>query len=455
VKKSLAVLVVLILLYPAIPWLLGRSIEKRMNELDDQLQAKTPYLTVTRSPFKRGWFTSEQDLTLAFTGTGLPAVAGASPAANVPYVTIHNVIHHGLICGPSCFGRARIESTLEYSPELKAAVQKLAGTTDVIALSTRLDLAGGYTATLTSPAFKDIAVGTDAHLSTDGLSLTLSQDAGAVKTSVHGKVPHIAYSAPASGSFEMTALALDSDTQRVLGKLSDGTATLTIAKVAVNAPKGAFSAADLLFGATLSSDAGFMSIALKYDTGAIAAATVNLSSVHFDFTLRHLDMVALDALNTAISASNQDTTVSPADRAAKNLQILQEQGTALLLKQPELAIDRVSIATSGGEALINGVLRLHDFAASDLAPGADPKLLLAKVESNLDFSCDEGLLTSLPNGANFDAQLKAFAQQGLVTLEAGKFHSKIQFRDGQPTFNGKSLGGGPAPAAIAPPAPRT
>jgi uncharacterized protein YdgA (DUF945 family) len=453
VKKALGVIVVLVLLYPAVPWLLGRSIEQRVNDLDDQLQAKTPYLTVTRSHFERGWFTSQQDVTLTFTGTALPAVAGVSAAGNAPSLTIHNVIHHGLICGLTCFGRARIDSSLEFSPDLQTEVQKLFGRTDVIALSTRLELAGGIEATLTSPAFKDIAVGTDAHLSTDGFVLTVAQDAAAARATIHGKAPHITYSAPDSGSFEMTALAVDSDTKRVLDKLSDGTASFTIAKIAANGPKGAFSVADLLFGATIGTDAGFMSVGLKYDTGAIAAATVNLSSVHFDFTLRHLDLVALDALNTAISAANQDTTAPATDRAAKTMSILQQEGTALLLKQPELAIDRVSIATSGGEAVINGVVRLHDFAASDLAPGADPKLLLTKLESDLDFNCDEGLLTSLPSGVNLDAQLKAFAQQGLVTFANGKFHSKIQFRDGQPSFNGKSLGGGPPVAA--PPSGRT
>jgi uncharacterized protein YdgA (DUF945 family) len=127
--------------------------------------------------------------------------------------------------------------------------------------------------------------------------------------------------------------------------------------------------------------------------------------------------------------------------------IMQQQGVALLLKQPELAIDRVSVATSGGEAVLDGVLRLHDFAANDLAPGADWKLLLAKIEGDLEFSCDEGLLKSLPNGGGFEAQLKAFTQQGLATLDAGKFHSKIQVRQGQPTFNGKALGGGAPPPA--------
>jgi len=449
VKKSLAVIVVLILLYPAVPWLLGRSIEQRVNELDDQLQAKTPYLTVTRGPFQRGWFTSEQDITLAFTGTALPAVAGVGATANAPSLTIHNVIHHGLICGLGCFGRARIDSSLEYSPDLKTSVQKLFGTTDVIAISTRLDFSGGYTATLTSPAFKDLAVGTDAHLSTDGLTVTISQDAGADHSAIHGKAPHIAYSAAPSGSVEFTGIALDSDTKRVLGKLNDGTAAFSIAKLAVNAPKGAFSVADLLFGATISSDAGFMSVALKYDTGAISSASATLSGVHFDFTLRHLDMVALEAINDALTAAQQDAQSPPTDRAAQTLTIFQQQGAALLLKQPELVIDRVSIATSGGEAVINGALHLQDFAASDLAPGVDPKLLLAKIAGDLDFSCDEGLLKSLPSGINLEAQLKAFAQQGVVTFDNGKFHSKIAVRQGQPTFNGKSLGGG------APPGPPT
>ncbi len=449
-KKTLAVIVVLVLLYPAVPWLLGRSIEQRVNELDDQLKAQTPYLTVTRSPFKRGWFTSEQDVTISFTGSGLPVPAGLGSNPNAPSLTIHNVIHHGLICGLRCFGRARIDSSLVYSDDVKASLQKLFGTADVIAISTRFDLSGGYTATLTSPAFKDIAVGTDAHLSTDGFTVKVSQDADAARSDIHGTAPHIAYSTTGAGSFEVTGIAFDSDAKRALGKLNDGTAALTVVKITGSGPQGPFSLADLRVAANVSSDAGFMAAGLQYDTGAITSTNANLSAVHFDFTLRHLDMVALAALNSAVTAANQDAQASPADRAGRVLTIMQQQGAALLLKQPELSIDRVSIATSGGEGLISGVLRLHDFAASDLAPGADPKLLLAKLEGDFDFSCDEGLLKSLPSGITVEAQLKAFAQQGLLTFDNGKFHSKIQVRDGQPTFNGKSLGGGPPPAVPAP-----
>jgi uncharacterized protein YdgA (DUF945 family) len=446
-KKSLIVIVVLILLYPAVPWLLGRSIEQRVNEMDDQLKAKTPYVTVTRGAFHRGWFTSEQDISITLTGNTLPLVAGANPSPHPPQLTIHNVIHHGLICGLTCFGRARIDSHLEYSDDLKASVQKFFGTTDVITASTVLDLRGGYTATVTSPAFLGLAAGTGGHLTTDGFSFTLSQDAGADTSKIHGTAPHIAYSTRDSGSFEVTGIAFDSDTKRALGTLYEGVSTLTIAKLGFSAPnKPPFAVTDFHFAANVGSDTGFMTVGLQYDTGAIAAASLNLSSVHFDFTLRHLDMVALESLNKAVTAVNQDHTVAPADRTAKMLGVLQQQGVALLLKQPELAVDRVSIATSGGESVLSGVVRLHDFVASDLAPGADPKLLLAKLEADLDFSCDEGLLKSLPSGPNLEAQLKAFAQQGLVTFDNGKFHSKIAYRQGQPTFNGKAIGGG-APAA--------
>ncbi len=446
-KKALLVIVVLLVLYPAVPWLLGRTIEQRVEAMDDQLQTKAPYITLTRGGFRRGWFTSEQDLTLTLTGGALAPLGMTAAGANPPHLTIHNVIHHGPICGLTCFGAARVDSTLEFSDDLKAEIQKLFGTTNVIAASTRLGLGGGYTVTLTSPAFKDIAVGADGHLSTDGFTLTLAENGGADRSSSHGSAPHVAYATAASGSFELTGLAFDSDSQRALGSLSDGLTTFTIAKLGYTGPKGTFSLADFHFGAKLSSDAGFMAIGLQYDTGAIAATNLALASVHVDFTLRHLDMVALEALNTAVRAANQDPQVPAAERTANVLKVMQQQGVAVLLKQPELALDRVSFATAGGEVLLSGAMRLRDFVAGDLAPGMDPKLLLAKVEADLDFSCDEGLLKSLPGGVNFETQLKAFVQQGLVTFDNGKFHSKIQIRRGQPTFNGKTLGGGAAPTA--------
>jgi uncharacterized protein YdgA (DUF945 family) len=148
------------------------------------------------------------------------------------------------------------------------------------------------------------------------------------------------------------------------------------------------------------------------------------------------------------------TTIVPADqRAAKMLEAIKEPGISFLSHQPEFGIDRVSIATAGGEARVGGVVRMPGVVPADFAGGKDPKAVTQKLDADLDCVLDDGLLKSLPGGAQFAARLQALAEQGLFSHENGKFQTKIAFHQGTATFNGKPF---PPPAPPAPPslAPR-
>jgi len=127
-KKLLLTVVVLVLLYPTVPWLLGRAIESRVTEITGDISQQAPYLTVVESHYKRGWYTSEQDVTIEALGGMTPGQAAtaalASPTGQPVRFTIHNVIHHGLVCGATCIGLARIDSTPVFSDELRLSSRK-------------------------------------------------------------------------------------------------------------------------------------------------------------------------------------------------------------------------------------------------------------------------------------------------------------------------------------------
>ena len=128
---------------------------------------------------------------------------------------------------------------------------------------------------------------------------------------------------------------------------------------------------------------------------------------------------------------------------------MKKPGIVLLSHGPQFALERFSIASSSGEASLSGTVILNGVAESDFADGADPKAMLQKLEANLDLSIDDAFLNGLPNGAKVAAQLQSFADQGLATHVNGKFHTKIVFRQGATTFDGKGFSPPPAP----PPAP--
>jgi hypothetical protein len=216
--------------------------------------------------------------------------------------------------------------------------------------------------------------------------------------------------------------------------------------VAGVAGKGSFSVDDLRVASNSSASNGYMTLSALTGTGPIVTAPITLSGMHFDFTFRHLEMESLEALTAAMRRANQDAAAAPAVRAANMLAVFKTQGLQLLVHQPEIDVDRVSIATSAGEALLTGVLRLQGVGPADIADGADPKAVLRKIEADFDVSIDDALLASLPGGGNMKDKLQAFAQLGMVTQDGGKLRSKISIRRGELTFNGKPFQlGGPPP----------
>lgn len=456
-KKLLLTVVVLVLLYPAVPWLLGRAIESRVTEISNELPEQAPYLTVVESHYQRGWYTSQQDVTLEALGGMTPgqvaAAALANPSGKPLRFTIHNVIHHGLVCGATCFGLARVDSTPVFSDELKAQIEKIFGSADAVTVTTRLHLFGGFTTQVSSPAIKDVDVGGDGKLSSDGFVFTIDESGHGDHFKSHGSAPHIVYSGPAGAKIEISGMGFDGSSKRVLRTLYAGDANFVIKSLSTSGDSSkALTVSDFAVTSLTKASDGYLEAVVTIGTGAVVTAPLTLKSAHFDITFKHLQMEALEKLTAALRDLRADKTVDPNERTQKTLGILQTQGADLLTHQPELGIDRISLANADGDLLITGGLRLQDFTAADIAPGADPKRLVQKVDIDLDFSCDEAFLKTLPGaGAGLGSQLQAFVQQGLATLANGKYHTKIVFHQGQATFNGKpfqaGLGATPSPRA--------
>ena len=94
---------------------------------------------------------------------------------------------------------------------------------------------------------------------------------------------------------------------------------------------------------------GYMNMAEKISVGAITAASLNFSGAHFDFSLNHLEMDSLERLSTVIRKLNQDVSLAPAQRSQNLLVVVKEPGIAFLSHNPQVSLDRFSIAAGGGE----------------------------------------------------------------------------------------------------------
>ena len=80
-------------------------------------------------------------------------------------------------------------------------------------------------------------------------------------------------------------------------------------------------------------------------------APLTLTGMHFDFTFRHLDAESLEQLVSASQTPDPTSVASPAERVAKMTAALKVPATSLLAHQPEIILDRISLATAAGSAL--------------------------------------------------------------------------------------------------------
>jgi uncharacterized protein YdgA (DUF945 family) len=451
-KIVIGAIAALVLAYPLLSWLMGFAVEKRINEPLEQIRNTTSYVKLVDSRFRRGWFSSEQDLTIEMFPNLPAAAAGAPlPAMLAPFqLKIHTVIRHGPLCGWACVGIAHAETHVIFSGQVQDWLTTLFGSVEPLHIESRMGIRGGGSATVSSPPIEDAVLKDGAHVSWGGFSVKSLFSAGYSAYSVHGSVPHTVYATADGKRFEISDLNLEVHSQRALRTLYEGDSSMSVGRFAFSSPAAAGSVTlnDIHATSQTGSNGGYMAFVSKTSTGALTTAPLTLTNMHFDFSLRHLEMESLEAMSVAMRDVNQEPSLAPQERNTKMMKALKTPALSLLSHQPAFGIDRISIATAQGEAQLSGVVGVHDVVPADFAEGADPKAIIQKLDADLDCGLEDAFLKSLPgSGAQFTVQLQALADQGLLTHENGKFHTKIAFHQGTATFNGK-----PFPEARPPPA---
>jgi uncharacterized protein YdgA (DUF945 family) len=433
-KRGLVIAgVVIVALYPITAWLMGYAIERRIDEFQQHLNDQNPYVKVSGVSFHRGWFSSDQELTLE--------PAQLALGAGTLRVTVHNTIYHGPICGMACIGLARVDSHLVFNEELQARVAAIFGGAEPLSIKSRLGLFGGGSTHVSSPAFKD-AVISGASLASDGIDADSDYTANVDSYSTRATAPRLSYTGKDGKRFEVSNVAIEVHSKRALRTLYTGDSSFSIGKIAYGSTvgPGVFTAADIRANSHAEIANGFLQAAVKYDLGAVQAGPVALTSTKMDVAFRHLDADSLERLTAQLREVNRDATITPQDRSATMLGAIKAPMMSLLEKQPEIGIERIVIATATGSTAITGSIKFKQLIAGDFDGDAGAKALIKKVDVDLDVSIDDAFLNSLPGGQSSIARLQPFVSQGLATHDNGRFHTIVGFHDGQATFNGKSFG---------------
>jgi uncharacterized protein YdgA (DUF945 family) len=458
-KKKLAIVAVvlaaLVILYPGVVWLMGRLAEQRVQKSLAQLSQQLPYLTVTEQHYHRGWYRSEQDLTLQLALSKLLPLPMRQGRESPVTVRVHNVIHHGPVCGLTCFGFARIDSTYVPSSDTAPLISRLYGSSSPLSVTTHLGFLGGKYVRISTPPIKDVALPKDSHLSWGGAVIEVRSSRNDDHRTVSASMPGVAIGDSEGKRLELTRIAFDSSSERAFGALYSTQAKLTADQLSYRVPgPTSFSAQTLRVDIQTPTREGYMDLIEQIGTGPAHFAGTQFTATHLDFSIRHAQLQALAALQDRQRDFNQTRGLSLRPDTSAMFAAIREPLQQLLLARPELRFDRMAIVTTHGQILIHGSVQAPELTTADFAPASYPRSLWQKIDARVDMTADDQALADIPALAmTVRQQLPALEQRGLVTHDNGHWHTTILFAAGRITVNGKPMaapllgGGAPPPAA--------
>lgn len=476
--------------YTFASWVVGAKVESALNE-QYRLLESVPYLKIVERKYERGIFSSAETATFELMGDVVRAMekarqetatdeAGEVGQAAVPLrFSVHSRISHGPLPRLSMFAAALSESELALDEQVPSELRKALGERKPLTARTVYRFDGGGSTDIVSPAFSARMPGRPddppGKIDWEGFTATIAFERNLAAYTLRGEAPKLEIVDDEGAGLALAGFKLEADQKRVFGDeplLYAGTQRITIAQLGVlsgsaesEAPSAL--ASQISYDIAMPLEGEFLDVSEKIGAAKLQVGEADYGPVRFEFSLRRLHARALaDFYRELMKLYSTPEALAAATTAGDALAPLAARGQALLRHNPELRIDRLSFRTEQGEAAVSASLRVKDARSEDFA---DPALLMARLEAGADIAVPETLLAGLPFGPTGQAedcedgaadaeappvfaleqQLALFAQQGYITRADGMVRSKLEFRGGQLTVNGKPFSpAGTAPTAV-------
>jgi hypothetical protein len=302
------------------------------------------------------------------------------------------------------------------------------------------------------------AKGSQITLSGDGLDFALEFSKGLARYSLRGGAPRFEHAADGA-RLTLRGLAVESAQQRLFpdGLLYTGTWKLSIAGLEVDPgqpPKIALK--DFIYEAETSASGEYIDMAARCAAElAIHAAAFDFGPVAFDFSgsMKHLHARKLMAINRDF-AELVELYARPGmprdkERARRTMMPVLSRLSDWLQENPVLSIDRIVFRMPWGEAAASANIRLVDVGAEDLL---QPQMLVGKIDAEVDLSLSVTLVRTLlalgkaggeeerrKRGEAFDGKIAHWVQEGYVTIAGDILRSRLTFKNGLLTANGRQV----------------
>ncbi|MBC8028354.1 MAG: DUF945 family protein [Steroidobacteraceae bacterium] len=364
-----------------------------------------------------------------------------APLAEPPRFTIRNEILHGPVLWTSGFGVARVNTRIVVPETMRQSLIDTFGTDEPLRVSTRLGFFGGRRTTFAGDARKVVLKDGAGEISWEDLRVDVSYSSDLDRFGITGDWPRVEFhDSGDSNSIVAEKMTIDGESERIDGDLYDGDVEMRIGKVSIKEASGGYVAEDVYYLADSSLDGDFMSVAFGFGTGQIAGKSLSnlgatVEEMHYDFAVRRLHAKTLARLMTAIKESYTKPTVAGVSAEISALEPIKAQTFELFKHDPELIIERLGLSTPDGEAYFKGAVRFKGVTEEDLAIGGLG--LIGKVDAEIQFNAHRKVVEKFPGGVSTLGEL---LDSGYVVREGDKLVSKIEFRGGALTINGKPQG---------------
>lgn len=456
--------------YPAASWLLGKQVESALDDQYKQVES-LPYLKVVKRDYQRGVFSADETITFEAFGDMFRALSAvpqeeapdgtADEAAPRPPLkplqfTLRTHYQHGPFPGGSHLAAAVADSELELGEGFDATA--VLGDKKPMTAHTIYGFGGGGSAAIDSPAFAaslpNAQSGSTTRLAWEGITAKIDFSRHFAHYTLQATAPKLEIHESSGPRMVLSGMKLEADNARIFDDeplLYAGTQHFTLEQFSI---EGEPSQEQPVLLKRLSYDVNapvngdFLDLAAKMGAENLLVAGQDYGPVHYDFSFKHLHTRTVAQLyRTVLQVYSDPAALAAPEHAAAALAPLSGPALELLKHNPEFSLDRISFKSAHGEAVISARAKLNDVKPEDVAT---PFMLIGKLEASADLTLPEGLLINAsaakPDPADEYAQMQgemrqqqltAYAEQGYVTREGGTVKSRIEFRNGQLTVNGK------------------
>ncbi len=480
-KVVLGAAVLLVPLYVAASWGLGRAAHARFDQFENLANVSgTSIFKVADRAYTPGIFTSEERFTFELNKEIFGGVLGsdghdvedfesyeegdadlneaadefvAPSSAELPRFTVLHKVQHGPLPGFRALGLARIESTLEMSDEVRAVITKVIGDQEPIRVTSLIGFTGAGSSTINSPAFEYQDEGE--KLSWQGFEGTFDYGRNIDSLECDAKAPGLKVTSAIGLIAELGEISFECDLERAFDSLYIGTAAVKIASLRHTSAAESMRVEHISYVTNARKDGDYVDMAFDFGMSNLELEGFAMDDLRYDLSLNHMHGPTYAAMQRAMEEAVASSIANPAD-AANVLAVFSEYLPRFLEHSPQLVINRIGFSMPQGEAGLKGTIQFKDLAQDDFAAGIG-MALLAKLDASVDLWLSEGLLTSEWTGTAMNAeasdgpstaekiammqmQVAQLEQQGYIGRNGDRLESRIEFKNGALTANGQPIG---------------